>query len=1056
MAENENDPQKSATDASAEQSAVKKVMVKRIKVPVSQAASPAPAPVPAPEENAAEAEAEEETFEEMPAFEDFAAGILEEAAEVAEKEAAEAAVDVDLEAALEPEAEEAFEEVEVAAAEGEKEEALETPEVSEEETKSGVSEEGDKTAAEEPVLPPEDKSSVVASPVEAEEIEKDPPRKRRRRAYQAPTEPDPRAEKIREIKERANDIVRMRSFRIGVAVFIGLILLYCFYLWLPSLAKSKIPELFKDNGVPMASFRVKSVTTENMEMTGVRDASGTVSIANIKASYSLFDLLMSKRIKSLTVSGMTVSGEKTSEGISLGALSNAVTSTMRKSKDNAVTIDKLSLSGNFILHEEEPAALPQPVAPPAKGKKGEEPPPEEEPEDPFTVRFSANGSWKPAGLNLNVTTNVENKQLVLSARSSFFKSPASTEIKAEVTEGNVLENEQTVGSVTGTFEVAVQNGSLQKGGADMVVETPDQNIQLKAAINPGEKEGFDLDARLTRSFKKPQNAFGKFTGDLTVSADSLTMAGNLQKFEGTLPLTLESASLSNGKIALTDMKTTADVNVSCNTDVCSYSLTKPLKADIGSFAYRGQFMQLKTYEPLALGLNPAKEPFLTSKKGMLSFRMPLVGFAAKTLISDKSGSLQTVAAVNGARAVVNFNPFAGTYAGRMVFAQSGYADRNIKLTNLQGDVSFDNKSLPALNLRAGSVVLVKQGILPPMSADLKLKPMRGVEYGVDLSVKTQNGLVSATAQGSYSLPSKEWILLVDVPEQKFSDGGLKLSEILPSVAAKFTREPTGGLALKGRLNIRDGKVGGPLNLLIRDVSAQWGDIEIANANGVLGLNSLKPFETATNQQLFIGTLNAGLPFKNAMFNFSVTPMTGVKVDSLKMSYADGQFQNLKAFTVPYNGAPSAIYLEGKGINLDVLSRNLKDSYLKTEGIIDSDWKLSLKGGSVIVDNARFQSKIPGLLEFDAPDSVKQKMNKEMQAFLRNVIVKDLLLSAKGPMNALMDFKLGIQGYSPLDTTQTNKEMSLNFSGALKELFKQDVSDFEVPSDIRLSLENFYK
>ena len=127
-----------------------------------------------------------------------------------------------------------------------------------------------------------------------------------------------------------------------------------------------------------------------------------------------------------------------------------------------------------------------------------------------------------------------------------------------------------------------------------------------------------------------------------------------------------------------------------------------------------------------------------------------------------------------------------------------------------------------------------------------------------------------------------------------------------------------------------------------------------------------------------------------------------------------------------------------------------------EGIIDSDWKVSLKDGAVVVDSARFQSKIPGLLEFDPPSSVKQKMNKDMQAFLRNVIVKDLLFAMKGPMNALMEFKLGIQGHSPLDTTQTNKEMSLNFTGSLPQFFKQEQAVSEIPSDIQLSLENYYK
>lgn len=1033
MAENENGQtlgsQKSATEGSTDKPIMKKVLVKRIKVPAPHAEAPAAAPVPEEEHQepltpSSDETADDETFEE----------------------------DV-----------ETFSETQGATEEAVAEEEISAEEIQEENEQDAQAEASGEDSSEEesatdPELPPEDKSEVVASPIEAEDIEKEPPRKRRRRAYQAPAEPDPRAEKIREMKDQAHKILRMRSFHIGVAAFVGLIILYCVYSWLPSLAESKIPEMLGDNGIRVGSYRVKTLTTETMEITGVRDASGKVNIANVKATYSLFDLLTSNRISSLNATGITIKGEKTNEGISLGALGNVITSSMRNMGDDGMTIDRLNLTGNFILDEELPPPAPVPVDTKknAKGKGAQDPLPEEEPDEPLTVKFSANGSWKPSGLNLTVTTNVENKQLVLSAKSTFFKSPASTEIKAEVTEGNILEKETTVGSVTGTFNVSVKNGSLQNGGADMVLATPAQDVQLKASVQPGEQESFDLQAELKRSFKKPQDAYGKFTGDLKVKADGLKMSGNLQKFNGTLPITLESASLSNGKISVLNMKTTADITLACDTGVCNYSLTKPLKADFGALTYAGQLMQIKTYEPLSLGVNPAKEPFLTSKKGMLSFRLPLTGFAAKTLVSDKSGSLQTVAAINGAQAVVNYNPFAGTYAGRMIFSQSGYADRNIKLTNLQGDVTFDNNSLPALNLRVGTATLVKQGLLPPLSANLALKPMRGMEYGVNMALRTQNGLVSATAQGSYSPATKEWILLVDVPEQKFSDGGLKLSEILPSLASKFKKEPTGGLAIKGRLHIKDGKVEGPLNLLVRDVSATWGEIDFADANGVLVINSLVPFETASNQQLFIGTLRSGVPFKNALFNFSVSPATGIKVDSLKMGYADGQFKNLKSFTIPHEGTPSAIYLEGRGINLDLLSKNLKDPFLKMEGIIDSDWKVSLKDGAVVVDSARFQSKIPGLLEFDPPSSVKQKMNKDMQAFLRNVIVKDLLFAMKGPMNALMEFKLGIQGHSPLDTTQTNKEMSLNFTGSLSQFFKQEQAVSEIPSDIQLSLENYYK
>lgn len=127
----------------------KKIMVKRVKAPVSVPSSPAPSPAPA-SAPAADA-AEEDPSTAMDSEEAIA--VTEETVAVQEEETPA--------------------------------ETEETVVVQEEEASS------------EPELPPEDKSQIVTSPIEAEEIEKEPPRKRRRRAYQAPSEPDPRQEKSR-------------------------------------------------------------------------------------------------------------------------------------------------------------------------------------------------------------------------------------------------------------------------------------------------------------------------------------------------------------------------------------------------------------------------------------------------------------------------------------------------------------------------------------------------------------------------------------------------------------------------------------------------------------------------------------------------------------------------------------------------------------------------------------------------------------------------------------------------------------------------------------------
>lgn len=910
----------------------------------------------------------------------------------------------------------------------------------------------------EPELPPESGKPAVGSPIEAEEIEKEPIRKRRRGSSgRGPQQSrnDAMQEKLQKAKDTTRQLWSNRLVRLGVFAVLFLIIFGSVYAYLPRLAESKLPKLFASNGMPFRSFTMKTLTMDTIELANVSDTSGTMTITGMKAKFSLWNLMMNNELDELEINGLSVTGEKTDEGISLGAVGPLLTAPMRDGAGNELIINRLNIiNSRFILNIEEPETPPPPEeTEPKLDEFGD--PIIEEPEGPPTVNFTANGSLKKNALRLNISTNLENKQLVLRTSSSLVKTPMSAQASVEITEGNVLKDEKTVGSVTGTLNISILKGALESGTADLNLSTPSQDLALKTEVIPGE-EGFNLDAQVKRSFKKPEEAFGKFVGDLTIKSSNITMSGNLQKFEGTLPLSLEASSLTNGKVSFQGLASSTELKLACENYNCRYTLTKPFQINMGSLSYGGRYTQMKTYEPLNLVINVAKEPFLTSSNGLLSFRLPLAGFVAKAMVIDNTSSMQTAVAINGARLNAEYNIYTGVYRGNMSFAQSAYVDKNIRLSNMQGMLSFTQQSLPEARFIAGSAVLARKGILPEMKAEMAFHPMKGDEYSVDLSAQMLNGLVSATAKGSYTLASHEWNLYFNLPKLTFSEGGLSLETVFPSLTAYLSPNTSGTIAAKGRMSIRDGRVSGPLNLLLENLSTTWGDIRADGISGVLTLSSLYPFETAINQQIFAGSFNVGIPFRNALFNFRVSPQQGLQVASLRMAFADGQFKTIKPFTVPFESIPAPIYLEGRGINLGVLSQQLKTQSLRMDGMLDSEWKLTLNDRKLTVDRADFQSKMGGLLEFDAPPDVRKTMDKNMQDFLKSVIVKDLLLSMKGPMDGTMQFMLGIRGHSPLDTARKDKEVTLDFSGTLNSFLRQDRGPVNMPSDVLLSLQNFTK
>lgn len=898
------------------------------------------------------------------------------------------------------------------------------------------------------------------TPVEAAQVSS---RKRRRENNVSGKAAENAAKKkaqqaIEEAKKRAASFWKRKIVRLGVFVVVLAGVLAGVYSYLPVLAEKKLPEIFAANGLKLRSFKVKELTIGAMELTGLTDKGGTLSISSLKAEYSLKELLMDNKLKSITIKGLTVTGVRRDDGISLGAFGNLLSSSLQAKKGLELDLPKLSINNSsFVMKREREKELLDENGDPI--------------DETAVVNFSATGKLQKSVLEMTFLTDYESPNMRLKTKTDLKKSANEAEIKTEITEGEVLKQSaaksddfdaepaepaepQVIGSVKGTMEFSVKDGALTKGVGNLALSSSSQTLALNAEVVPQEK-GFDLSLKLNRAFEDKKDAQGKLTGDLSIEAKNLEMSGTVHKFSGRLPLKLSSTSLTDGSKLVQQLKVATDIQMNCEDGKCSFKLLAPMPVSFNSAIVNTRFRQFKFYQPVAVRVNPdAKEDFLSTDGGALTFTLPLSGFTAQMFLADQIDNRQIGLAMNASKMHLKTNVFSTGVSGDFAFGQSFYTDKDIKASGVQGAFVFDGKSLPSGRVRIADIELKKKNILPNFSADIVLKPMGTDEYGVKSLLSVQNGVASVSAEGAYSLPAHAWNLYVNIPKVILSETGLPIESVMPFMADKLSKSTSGAFAVKGRVSIARGKMTGPVTLLLDNIATQWQGMDLKGINGVVTLTSLLPLETPENQMLYIGRFNPGMPFNNALFNFKVAAERGVQVANARMSFADGQFKTIKPFFYPYDGSPSAILLEGNGIDLQTLARNLKSSALQMDGTLNSEWKLSFGEKGLQVDQAKLLSKLPGTIHFDPSVKIKKTMDAGVAKFLGEVIVKQMGVTIQGPLSGPLTFKTKITGHSPLE--QNDSTVKFEFSNSFANLLKEDKSSVDLPSDVMLSIQNFMK
>lgn len=851
----------------------------------------------------------------------------------------------------------------------------------------------------------------------------------------APAKKDSEALKIakQKAKETVSRLLRSKVFILSSVCAVFLIAVVVGISATPSLVESGLPQYLKKNGIMLKSFKVKSLGMTQAELMNFVMSSGSVRIKSVKITYSPIDLWRNKQVKTMDVSGLTINGDISEDGISFGGLESALSANAAR---NPFIAKKLRLTnGQLVVNRQNS-------------------------DEPLVLGFTSNGSVSADAMNLTTDVSFLNDRFSVKANVVLNKTKAQTDITAEITEGNVLEGEETAGSVTGTWDLTMQAGALTQAKADLSIETPGQTMKLAGTVTPHEDASFSLDTAFARKFKQGFDAGDNFTGEISLKSDKIVFKGNAQNATVDLPLNLKVVSATNKTLAIKDMSLALSGVLSCVDGACAYRLKKEAPIELAALQYFGAYNKVSIAEPVKFSLF-TKDNLVDFQKGTLVFASDILPTSFRAFVSASESSSQVAAALkNNTHLQITYNVFTGEYSGKTAFAGAELMTKDFKSADISGIAGFRQSSLTEAKLMAKNITLTTPDIVAPFDFQATVAPLNADEYSLDMTGAMRNGLITLKAKGSYNFASKSWSLFLDMPKTAFSEAGINFADAFPVLSKKLNAQMDGTLGMNGRVNIAGGKVTGAMKVLLMNVSTKLGSFDLKNMTSVLTITSLTPFETAENQNVFIGQMNMGIPFKDVGISFRAQA-DGVTVSSLNMQYADAGFRLVKPLFIPYDSVPNPFLIEGQGVSFSKLSSLLRMPGLDVDGSGELTMKMSLDKGEVMIEDGRLRlSKssggIGGMFRYDPPSSQNVKLDPRMKEFLKSVVFKDLNLTMTGKPAGQMKFKFRLDGYSSADETQRNRKINLDIDGTLQKLLKSDGEAGEMPLGIMNSIQENFK
>ena len=799
------------------------------------------------------------------------------------------------------------------------------------------------------------------------------------------------------------------SFIVGLIYFGGFCSL-CVLGYAYQNYPSYIENFFETHHIDLSGWKLDEYTLSRIVLTDLKDKNGAYSIDKmiIRSDFSDF---LNKRIKSVSLDGVNIVIQEKNDKFETGYLAELLVK-LNQAVQNGHQIGSVSVTNATTVIKGEKYNLP--------------------------VQFSMTGFYEHS-TSISIPLTIKQSYMNISGMLSISGTGDNLEWVLDILSGNLSFPNQQPENISGQFKFKTTQQTLSSinGAVELVYGKNKKNIKLDLTETNGLMKG---NVKLSFVNQEVQNKTDETKTDLTLGFDGLDIK-NLSLVESNKAIRVNLQSLTTPDLTLSNATGVLNGKLTCKDFVCSYQADKNIAVNIQSLKTNYQGNSYVSKGRTSFTITPNKRPnlILKGKVGTIDLSVGNFSFNGyrNTNTSDFKLSAKSIS-VSG-----KLGEKTKSEQMRVNVNNASYESADIKLNDATVSLSDIWQDIPDFQLTAKEVFFKNNHILKvPVSVSATRR---------NNIVKADISLLNNTVQSKFTGTTN---LLNGTFQGTFVVKPFNLKKEMPALNTLSTLFPaelqnvTGNAALYGKINWKNEKqINGPFYLSLADVNFNFGNIQVQKLNTVLMVQTLTPFTTAANQELFVQEVsNSLIPLQNihAVLKFD-NQMTRLNTLTAQSSGISLGAENM---LLPYRSNSTVIYLKNPEIDLDSLNSHWSLTDMSLTGTAAITLPIEIRENMMSLNNSEIKLTNTLLKYTGTNEKIKSALFNDSQEYL--VKSGNILLSQVNPTS--MDAYINFDG-----RTMPNQIKNIYKETVLIEpkTILKAVSSEEVPESIRQKQEQIF-
>lgn len=719
-----------------------------------------------------------------------------------------------------------------------------------------------------------------------------------------------------------------------------------------------IQNFFETHNINLSSWNLEQYTLSRIVLTGLKDSKNTYSVQKMVIRSDFSDFL-NKRIKSVTLDGVNIVIKETRSRFEIGYLAELLLK-INQMIQTEYQIGSISVTNATAV---------------LKGATFELP-----------IQFSMTGFYEH-NTSISIPLTVKQPYMNISGMLSVSGTSENMDWTLDILSGNLSFPNQQPENISGQIKLKTNGHVLSalNGAVDLIYGQNKKTIKMDLKDSQGLLQG-TTDLSFTNT--EEQNAAQTSKTQLNLNFDGLDIK-NFSLVESQKPIRFNIQSLSMRDLNLTNASGTLEGRLTCRDFVCSYQVGKSFPVTIQSLKTTYQANTYTSKEKTSFTVNPNNRPNLILNGKGITLDLSLGKFSfnglRNTAVSEIKLNAQNVAVFGKLGEKTKPEPI------RIQLNELSYESPDIKLKNGAVSVSDIWQDIPDFQLSAKEV-LFKNSRLFKVPLSLNATRFNGL-VSADFSIL--NNTVQSKFNGTVNVLNGTFQGTFAVKPFRLQDKALSLNTISDLFPADI-QNVAGNFALYGKINWKNEKqISGPFYLSLSDVDFDFGNMNVRKLNTVLMVQTLSPFTTASNQEIFIGEIgNSLIPLQNihsvVKFDNQMARINTLSLQSLGITLG------IDNVLLPYRSNSAVFYLKNPDVDLALVNSywNVPDMTLSGNASVTLPLEfqqnmINLNNSEIKLDNV--------LLHYTGSDErIKKSLFAESSDY--NIKSGNILLSQISPQN----------------------------------------------------------